>query len=457
MKPIPGPKGNPILGSMRELAAGAPRFLSKIADEYGEFVHFRLFFEDYYLVASPEFVREVLVTKAADFPKDDRDVTLLSRMIGRGLVTTNGDEHRRQRALVQPAFHSKRIEAYAQTMVDYAGAYVDTFRDGEQRDVAQDMMALTLFIVSKSLFGAGMDEMTADAERIGTAIHHLQDIADAEFQEPVVLPEWLPIGRNRARRENRAVVDEIIGRLVAERRAVAATAGGAIADTGDLLSMLLMAQDEAGEAMTDREVRDQLLTLFVAGHETTSNALTWTWYLLSQHPGVEARLHAEVDRVLGDRPPGLADLPSLPYTLQVIKEAMRLYPPAWILNVRKAAVDTTLGDYDIPRGTQVWVSPFAMHRRPAFFPDPERFDPDRWTPEREKGLPRYAYMPFGGGPRVCIGNSFAMMEAQLIVAAMARRVRFELAADQEIDLAARVTLSNRTGMRMIVHDRSPSA
>lgn len=453
MKEIPGPKGNLFLGVAPELAAGAPRFLSRVADEYGEIARFRMFHETYYLVASPDLVREVLVAQAANFPKSERDVTILSRMIGRGLVTTNGEEHHRQRALTQPAFHHKRIEAYADTVVDYTEAYLDRYHDGGWRDVAGDMMALTMYIVSKTLFGAGMGEMVDETERVSAAIDHLQNIADSEFQEPFVIPEWLPTRRNRKRRESRATVDEVINRLVAERRAAADRSGGRITDTGDLLSMLLLARDEAGESMTDREVRDQLLTLFTAGHETTSNALTWTWYLLSQHPAVEARLHEEIDRVLGGRAPRLADLPALPYTLQVIKEAMRLYPPAWVLNMRVAAGETMLGEYRVPKGAYVWVSPFAMHRRPAYFPEPERFDPDRWTPEREKALPRYAYMPFGGGPRVCIGNSFAMMEAHLIVADMARRVSLRLDPAQAIDLAARVTLSNRTGMRMRVEER----
>jgi cytochrome P450 len=244
------------------------------------------------------------------------------------------------------------------------------------------------------------------------------------------------------------VLYETIDNLIAERRA-----GGAVTDTGDLLSMLLLSRDESGDRMTDDEVRDQLLTLFVAGHETTSNALTWTWFLLARHPEQESRLHAEVDAVLGVRPPALADLPRLPYALRVIKEAMRLYPPAWILNTRRATADTSLGPYPVRRGDLLWLSPFAMHRRPAFYPDPERFDPDRWTPEFEKGLPKYAYMPFGGGPRVCIGNGFAMMEAHLIVAAVARRFRLRLQPGVKEDLNAQITLSNHEGMPVVVEER----
>ena len=391
--------------------------------------------------------REVLVTQAAAFPKDERDIKILSRLVGLGLVTTNGEAHKRQRRLAQPAFHSKRIEAYAGTMVDYTEAMLDEWDDGQEFDAAEAMRELTLYIVARTLFGADRAAMRATAERVGGAIHVLQAIADHEFQAPFVLPVWLPTTMNRDRRRAVSTLYETIDHLIAERRASGA------ADTGDLLSMLLLSTDESGDAFSDGEVRDQLVTFFVAGHETTSNALTWTWALLSQHPAVEARLHDEVDAALGGRRPALADLPRLPYTLQVIKESMRLYPPAWTLNIRRAAADTTLGGHAIRRGDLIWIAPFAMHRRPAYFPDPERFDPDRWTPEREKALPRYAYMPFGGGPRVCIGNGFAMMEAQLIVAAVARRFRLRLAPDQAIDLNAQITLSNHGGMRVLADQR----
>ncbi len=443
---IPSPQGPPLIGQARELIAGAPRFTSRLADEYGPIVRFSVFANRFYLIADPELAREALVTQAANFPKDDRDVTILSRMIGRGLVSTNGEEHKRQRRLTQPAFHTRRIDAYADTMVDYTEVMLDDWRDGQVMDVAEAMQELTMYIVARTLFGADRGAMRATAERVGAAIHTLQEIANAEFSAPLVLPTWLPTAMNRRRRAAKAVLYETIDRIIAERRAKAQ-------DTGDLLSMLLLSRDEAGDRMSDAEARDQLVTLFVAGHETTSNALTWTWFLLAQHPAEEARLHAEVDAVLGDRPPALADLPRLPYTLQVIKEAMRLYPPAWVVNVRRAAADTMLGPYPIRRGERLWISPFVMHRRPAFFPDPERFDPERWTPERERALPKYAYMPFGGGPRVCIGNGFALMEAHLIVAAVARRCRLRLLPGVVEDLNAQVTLSNHGGMGMRVEAR----
>jgi cytochrome P450 len=337
-------------------------------------------------------------------------------------------------------------------MVDYTTAMLDEWRDGQEMDVAEAMSSLTMFIVARTLFGADRVAMKDTAEGIGAAIHVIQAATNNEFQSPFLLPEWLPTAMNRQRRVARTVLYEIIDRLIAERRAQ-----GDAADSGDLLSMLLLSCDDAGDRMSDDEVRDQAVTLFVAGHETTSNALTWTWYLLSQHPAEEARLHAELDAALGGRPPVLADLPHLPYTLQVIKEAMRLYPPAWVVNIRRAAADTTLGSYAVKKGDRLWLSPFVMHRRPTFFPDPERFDPDRWTPERERALPKFAYMPFGGGPRVCIGNGFALMEAHLIVAAVAQRYRLRLRPGHPIDLNAQITLSNHGGMPMTPEQRPQSS
>ena len=445
MTTIPGPQGPPFLRQAPDLIAGAPAFLSRLADEYGPIVRFGAFFNTFYLIADPELAREALVTQAANFPKDRRDVKILSRLVGDGLVTANGEAHKRQRRLAQPAFHTRRIDAYAGTMTAYTEAMLDAWQDGQTLDVAEAMRELTMFIVARTLFGVDRMTMRGTAERVGAAIQIVQNIADREFQSPVVWPAWLPTGMNRDRRRATAVLYETIDRLIAERRA-----SGSV-DTGDLLSMLLLSRDEAGDAFSDAEVRDQLLTFFLAGHETTSNALAWTWSLLSDHPAAEARLHAEVD-ALG-RPPALADLPRLPYTLQVIKEAMRLYPPAWTLNVRRAAADTTLGGYPIRRDDLIWIAPYVLHRRPAYFPDPERFDPDRWTPERERALPRYGYMPFGGGPRVCIGNGFALMEAHLIVAAIARRFRLRLLPDQVIALNAQITLSNHGGLHVRLEKR----
>ena len=316
------------------------------------------------------------------------------------------------------------------------------------RNLFDDLREITLYIVAKTLFDADRSDMAATVTDVGAAIDDVQTISDADFDAILALPHWLPTAHNRRRKQAAATLDRVIGDVIARRQAQAVD--GVIPDKGDLLSMLMLARDEEGRPMDRRQLRDELVTIFVAGHETTTNALTWTFYLLAQHPESAAKLHAEVDGVLGGRLPALADLPNLPYTLQVIKEAMRLYPPAWVLNAREPRTETSIGDYTIPAGTQVFVSQWVMHRLARYFPDPERFLPERWTPEFEESLPRYAYMPFGGGPRVCIGNSFAMMEAQLVLATLAQRFELTLADDQRIEPDALITLAPKNGMRMRV-------
>lgn len=449
-KLAPGPRGLPWWGSASAFIADPPGFLNSLADEYGEMVSFTAFGNRFFLVSSPELVREVLITNKDAFVKADRDIAILSRFIGYGLVTAEGEHHKRQRKLVAPAFHSQRIEAYAQTMTTHTDQLLGNWQSGQIRDIADDMRELTMTIVAKSLFNADRETMAGTVDRVGHAIEEVQDISNINFRAPFLLPEWIPTSLNRRGKAARQVLDETINKIVQARRS---NGNGQIEDTGDLLSMLLLAHDEAGGTMSNEQLRDELVTLFTAGHETTSNALVWTWYLLSQHPEAEARLHAEVDQVLNGRLPTIADLPHLPYTLMVIKEAMRLYPPAWVINGRQAVVDTTIGGYTVPRGSVLFISPYVIHRRPEFYPNPERFDPERFTPEREKELPRHAYLPFGAGPRICIGNSFALMEAHLIVATIAQRYRLRLAADQTIALNPQITLSNQGGMRMLVEAR----
>lgn len=443
----------PILGSFIPFAQDPPRFLHQLAQDHptADLVHFTFLGLNNYLILNPDLVREVLVNRASDFPKSQRDYGILSKFLGDGLVTAEGEQHRRQRKLAQPAFHHKRIAAYGDTMVDYAEDMVAEWQAGETRDIAYEMYQLTLYIVAKTLFDADKSRMVEVADRVGQAIHVLQEVTNHDFRRPIQWPQWLPTADNRARQSAKGVLDETIHTIVAERRQQET------ADKGDLLSMLLLARDDDGKGMDDTELRDQLVTIFVAGHETTSNALSWTWYLLSQNPEAEAKLHAELDEVLDGRLPTLADLPNLPYTSMVIKEAMRLYPPAWTLTGRTATATTTLGDYTIRQGADLMVSPYVLHRNPTTFPDPEQFVPERFTAEREKELPRYAYIPFGAGPRVCIGNSFAMMEAQLIMATVAQRFRLRLAADQRVEMNAQITLSPLDGLRMVVEKREPAA
>lgn len=451
MKPIPTiPSSSLVTGILPEFVPDPPEYLAQAAAKYGPIVRFRLFHLMITLVADPALIQEVLVKKAADFPKDPRDIAILSRFIGRGLVTTVGAEHKKQRQLAQPAFHGRRIEAYADTMANYAIETARSWAHGESRNMASEMEKLTMYIVVKTLFDLDKTEMAAQAGRIGEAIHELQLLTNKDIQRAIPQPAWLPSADNRRRRKYRPLLDDTINDIIRSRR-------GESADRGDLLSMFLQARTEDGQPLSDQEIRDQLITIFVAGHETTSNALTWSWYYLSQNPAVAQRLHAEVETVLSGRVPTLADLKQLTYTEQVLKESMRIQPPVWILNVRQASSDVQIGDYMIKKGSRLFISPYAMHHHPTYFPDPQRFDPERFSPENEKTIPRYAYFPFGGGPRVCIGSSFAMMEAKLILAAMVQHSRFTLVPDQQIEPLPLVTTTPKYGLQMTARPHQPAA
>jgi cytochrome P450 len=453
IKRPPGPKGNFLLGVLNDFSDDQPQYLLDAIKEYGDIVHMRMAHLHVYLMGHPDFVREVLVSKSKSFEKASLDRTILGKFLGNGLLTSEGNFHRRQRRLAQPAFHMKRIQTYAEVMVDYTKDMLDMWQPDETRDIAEDMIQLTMHIVSKTLFDA--DKVTANeatAGSVGDAIHVLQEVSNHDYSRGFSLPNWIPIKDNRRRNKAVKAYNETVEKIIAERRATAVN--GELQDTGDLLSMLMLSIDEEdGSTMEDRQLRDEVATLFAAGHETTSNALTWTWYLLSQNPDVEAKLHKELDTVLNGRFPTLDDLRNLPYTAQVIKESMRLYPPAWILNGRVAIEDVEIGGYTIPKGSIIFISPYVMHRLPQYFPDPEQFDPDRWTPEMEKELPKFAYIPFGGGARVCIGNVFAQMEAQLILATIAQQYSLRLQPNFEVVKNPQITMSPLNGLLMQLSQR----
>ncbi|MCB0005875.1 MAG: cytochrome P450 [Anaerolineales bacterium] len=449
---IPEIRGSRFAGVASQFSESEPEFLRQTALANGPITLFRMFGLSFYHVADPELIREILVTRQKEFPKAKRDVEILGSFIGNGLVTSGGEFHAKQRKLAQPAFHARRIGGYASTMVDYTSAVMADWHDGQPLDISQAMYELTMYIVAKTLFDADMSQMQAEAEGVGQAIHLLQAISNADFKSPIQWPHWLPTKRNRLRRQARNTLNSTVGTIINNRRAQAVD--GQVADTGDLLSMLMLSQYDDGSFMGDQQLLDEVLTLFVAGHETTSNALSWTWYLLSQHPDVVDKLQAELDGVLGSRQATLADLPQLTYTGQIIKEVLRLYPPAWILNTRTTPVATNLGPYQLPADANIFISPYAMHHLPQYFPEPDAFRPERWTAEFEQSLPRYAYLPFGGGPRVCIGNSFAQMEAQLVLATIGQRFTTSLATE-EVKLNPQVTLSPKDGLPVILHARQP--
>ncbi len=440
----PGPKGFLALSKFRSDSEERLRVLLDASRTYGDIVRLQLFpGVNIYLLNNPDYIHYVLVGHPEQFHKGPAFKKNTKEFIGEGLLTSEDDFHRKQRGLVQPAFHHARISNYANTMVSYTQEMLNTWMDGETRNIAEDMMGLTLGIVAKTLFDADVSDVT---QEIGEAITAGIKFVNKRIGAPVRLPAWLPTDSNRKQREMTAYMNNTIMRFIDERRSSGE-------DTGDLLSMLLLAVDETdGGQMTNGQAKDEAMTLFIAGHETTSNALSWIFYLLSQNPDIEAKLHEELDRVLAGHAPTAADLKQLPYTEMVIKESMRIYPPAWLLT-RQAQEDIQIGGYNIPKGTLIMMSPYVMHRDERYFAEPDRFLPDRWANDFEKSIPRYAYFPFGGGPRVCIGQGFAMMEAQLILATTAQRYHLSLAPDQKVEMQPLITLRPRNGLHMTIKQR----
>jgi cytochrome P450 len=444
----PGPRINLPLAVVGQLLPGLARFdplafgLNN-ARQFGDIAYYRVGPLRVYQLNHPDLARQILVEQHEKFVKPRLVKQAFGPFAGEGLFTSDGALWKQQRKLMQPAFHYGRLAVYGGVTVAHAQALAASFRDGAVRDVDADMTRLTLGIVVESLFGS---DVSRDAERIGRAMVAVLDAVNQRLNSPLKIPAWVPTPRNV--REKRALVklDAILQRLIDERRASSAS-------RDDLLSVLLAAVDDvSGTGMSDRQLRDEMMTLFLAGHETTANALAWTWYLLSRHPEVEATLLDELDRVLAGRAPAFADLTRLPYTEMVVREAMRLYPPAPGF-AREPIEDVVLGGYAVPKGSLVSVNTYALHRDPRFFPDPDRFDPERFAPGWEERIPRYAYLPFGGGPRVCIGNGFAMMEARLILAAIAREWRLSLDPPQAIAPVQLVTIRPSRPVRMRVARR----
>jgi cytochrome P450 len=418
-------------------------FLERAAREYGDVVYFKMGPQDVYFLNHPDYIKDVLVTRQQNFIKG-RALQRSKRLLGEGLLTSEGSFHRRQRRLAQPAFHRQRVASYADVMTEYAARTSLHWRDGEQLDIAQEMMRLTLAIVGKTLFDADVEE---EAQEIGEALATILNLFNAMIFPFSELLEKLPLPQNKRFEKAKRRLDETIYRIINERRRSGE-------DHGDLLSMLLLSQDEEGTgSMTDEQVRNEVMTLFLAGHETTANALTWTWYLLSQNEKQEARLDAEIDEVLGTRErPTVEDVQHLRYTEMVLAESMRLYPPAWAIG-RLATKETEIGGYKIAPGSLVIVSQYVMHRDARYYPMPERFDPERWTPDARESRPQFSYFPFGAGARRCIGEGFAWMEGVLLIATLARRWRMRHVAGHPVELQPLITLRPKHGMLMTVHKR----
>jgi cytochrome P450 len=418
------------------------KFIISMAQAGGDVVHYRLARRDVFLLRHPDLVRDVLVTHQHDFAKGE-GLRWARRFLGDGLLTSDAELHTRQRRLAQPAFHRNRIGSYGAVMVRHAADARARWQDGEALRLDHEMVRLTLAIAGETLFDADTE---AQAAQIGGALTDIMRVF-TRFALPFnALLTALPLPANRRYERGRRRLDEIVYGLIEERRRDGT-------DRGDLLSMLMLARDEDGHAgMSDRQLRDEVMTLLLAGHETTANALCWTWYLLSQNPGAEERLHRELDEVLAARLPTVDDLPRLRYAEMVFAESMRLFPPAWTLG-RLVLKDQDLGGVRVPAGALVMASPYLMHRDVRWFPDPLRFEPERFTPEEKAARPKFSYFPFGGGARGCIGEPFAWMEGVLLLATIAQHWRFGLAPGQVVEPQALITLRPRYGIRVAAERR----
>ena len=439
----PGPRGRLLVGSLPDFAKDILGFLTSCARDYGDVTYLKLAGHDVFLLNHPDLVDDVLRKNRDNFVKHSFFWRPVTAIFGNGLLTSEGDFWLRQRRLAAPAFHPDHIATYGDTMVAYADRLVDGWGDGEVRDVHKDMMRLTMEIVAKTLFDADVDR---DVDEVGRAFEvALREIA-GRIRRPVRIPDAVPTAGNLRYRRAVERLDQLVSRVIAERRADPH-------DRGDLLSMLMSARDDDGNAMSDAQLRDEAVTLFLAGHETTAISLSWTWHLLAQHPLVKDKLVAELFEALDRRPATVADLPRLPYTDAVIKESMRLYPPAYVLG-REAIDDCEIAGFRVPARATIYMSPWVLHRDPRWFVEPDKFLPERWLDGLVARLPRFAYMPFGGGPRVCIGDRFAMMEAALILATISRRYRLERTSDAEIVPFPSITLRPEGGVWMKVSRRS---
>jgi cytochrome P450 len=407
---------------------------------YGDIVRIDVPGSAAYLLNHPDLVHDVLVADHRSFHKGPT-IRAAKMLLGESLLTSEDETHRRQRRLIQPMFHHERIASYAASMVRIAERAADRWGDGKEVDIQAEMSAVTLAVVGDTLFGTDVDERRSATVR--RALTDTLGMFDRVYSPLFRLLVRLPSPTMRRYRRVESDLNRVIAEMIAERRAAGASGN-------DLLSLLLRANED-GTCMTDDQVRDESLTLFLAGHETTAIALTWTWWLLSRNPEAEARLHAELDAVLPDRPPSLGDLPNLSYTQAVISESIRLRPPAWAIG-RTAVAGHRANGYAIDEGSVVVVSPWLLHHDPRWWPEPDSFRPERWLDD-DPGRPRYAFIPFGGGPRVCIGEPFARLEAAMLLASIARRWRFASTTDREPDLQAVITLRPRGGLPMVARRR----
>jgi cytochrome P450 len=425
----PGPKGTLIGGSLRDYKEQRLDFFVRVAREYGDIATFRFGPRRMFLVNNPDLIEQVLLTDAKHYIKHF-GARMYKPVLGNGLVTSEGDFWLRQRRLSQPAFLKNRVLSYAPVMNDLTRAMLAKWHPGQAVNIHEEFSSLTSAIALKTLFG--LDD-AGDREEFVASLRLAFDLLSERFRDLFKMPMWFPTSRNLRTKRAIAHLYRVVDGFIAQGRARKEPGN-------DLLSRLVSAQDDDGSRMTDTQLREEAMTLYLAGHETTALTLSWSWYLLSQHPAAEAKLAEEWSRVLGGRSPTPEDLHNLPYTDAVLTEAVRVYPPVYLIG-REATCDLELGGYRVRKGTTIFMSQWVSHRDPRYFgPDPEAFRPERWEGGLAKRIPKYAYYPFGGGPRVCIGNTFALMEAAILLATVGQRYKFTLDANAIIETSPQITL-----------------
>lgn len=442
---IPGPKGLPISGNLLAFRKDPLGFLVKAQREFGNVVDIRFGPSRHvYLISDPDQIKEVLMTKQRSFRKA-KGLQTAKAVVGEGILTSEGDAHMRQRRLMQPSFRQNRIGQYAGPMVEETLSMLQSWRDGEHRIITEDMMQLTLNIITRTMFGTSI---SSGVDQIGHAIEVGMKYVSHKATSFIDLPESLPTKSNLEFKQSAQTLDRVIYNIIEERRK------NPDASRGDLLSMLLSVRDEEdGTGMSDKQVRDEVMTIFLAGHETTANTLSWTWYLLSQHPEVESKLIDEIDQVLGDREVTYEDLDKLKYVEMVIWESMRVYPAVWSIN-REVTEPVEIGGRMYKPGDTLMMSQYVMHRNPEYYDEPDRFRPERFEGDLLKRIPQFAYFPFGGGPRVCIGNNFALMEAALLLVTILKRFKLRLAPyHSPVEPEPLVTLRPKNGLTIVLEAR----
>lgn len=439
---LPGPEGNSLVGNLVQLGEDPLGFLTECASKYGDIIPLRLGLKSACLLTNPDYIEQVLKDRES-FIKS-RGLRSLRSLLGEGLLTSEGESWFRQRRLAQPVFQQKRISGYGQVMVEYAEAMANSWQDGQTRDIHEDMMRLTLNIVMKTIFNQEVSE--GEAKNIANAVDVAMDWFESKRKQGFLILEWFPRPENIRYKNAIQQLDKSVYSIINQRRSSGES-------PGDLLSMLMEARDEDDHSqMNDKQLRDEVITLIIAGHETTSNTLSWTWMLLAQYPEVQAKLLEEINTVLEGRTPTVADLPRLRYASLVIKESMRLYPAVPTIG-REAVKDCEIGGYTIPAGCAIIISQWVMHHNPKYFENPEVFQPERWENDLEKRLTKGVYIPFGDGPRICIGKGFALMEAVLLLVTIAQKYQLSIVPYFPIVPQPSITLRPEHGLKMVLHKR----